>query len=1140
MRILNCRLNRIARNLAALTAQFVVVSSIIKVDVACAQFTTVINSPPTIIGNLQSVDSNTQLNVNTGGSVGDNFDAGKSNRGTSSNIEVNIAGGSVGHSFEAFGGTKVNITGGTVGFNFRAQHGSSVNISGGRVRTQFVAMDGSSVNINGGEIGDDFAAQAGSRVTVSGGSIGDDFHTAGGSMVDVTGGTFTRDLLAEGIVNFGGGSVLGQILVNGGNLTVSGGSIVGLEVDANSTTEISGGRFSFLRARSGSRSVLAGGTIGRQLITNSGSDITLLGGEFRLEGVPIPGLETPGSSLQINLPSGSLLSGTLADGTPFAFTSDDEDSIANGTLTLMAANLPTIGPPVISFPNLTTTLGIREEQVLVVSSGGAVSDGFHAGRGSVTVMIDGTVGADFEAVGATIIITGGKIGDGFDAFDGSTLSMHGGQLGNFADAENSSIDLFGGQIGASFTARNGTVVNVSGGEIEYGLQAQNGSQVNISGGTIKDNFTASSSIVNISGGSVGNFFWAHSDSSVRISGGTIGQGVRAGSRFDVYGGEFRLDGQLIYGLDGEGKALAFNLPPLSVLSGILADGTPFAFTGSQVLGFDEIHDGSLVLHAQALPPTGPTSISVPIVPAPRGARAGQTLTVADGGVVADNFNASWGSTVNIAGGEVGEHFEAIGADVTISGGKVGRAFTALYGSTVHISGGNVGQYFSASRGAVVNISGGTVDRDAVAGRGSIINVSGGHVDSSFTAQEGSIVNVSGGFIDRFFRARNESAVNITAGTLEDLDAFSESVVNISGGTIGYFSTSGTATISGGRFRGISANPGSVVLVSAVDADSLVVRTEDGVNVTGGEFHYGIQVAHGGVANVSGGTFEGSLLLENGTVNLYGGIKNAIAVVHHAFTVNVFGTNFSLDDVDITESLTQNVPHTITTRDVPFSAILADGSPFQLDLRHSLRIGDETFDPNAKLTVTLVLPGDCNVDGVVDAADYVLWRGTLGSSVSALGSGADGNFDGQVTHADYDVWRRNFGETLGGRGGNDSLNTLAVPAPTSSIVICLGSILLVAFGGRETRRIHCYSQNGGAATRIHTVVIQPPPRNGAVSRETAFSTVLPHVDKARSRELGGTGLGLAIVKHLAQSFGGKVGVTSEPGQGSTFIVELPVA
>lgn len=47
-----------------------------------------------------------------------------------------------------------------------------------------------------------------------------------------------------------------------------------------------------------------------------------------------------------------------------------------------------------------------------------------------------------------------------------------------------------------------------------------------------------------------------------------------------------------------------------------------------------------------------------------------------------------------------------------------------------------------------------------------------------------------------------------------------------------------------------------------------------------------------------------------------------------------------------------------------------------------------------------------------------------------------------------------------------------------------------------------------------------------------------VDKARSREVGGTGLGLSIVKHLAQSFGGRVSVSSEPGQGSTFTVELP--
>jgi heavy metal sensor kinase len=46
------------------------------------------------------------------------------------------------------------------------------------------------------------------------------------------------------------------------------------------------------------------------------------------------------------------------------------------------------------------------------------------------------------------------------------------------------------------------------------------------------------------------------------------------------------------------------------------------------------------------------------------------------------------------------------------------------------------------------------------------------------------------------------------------------------------------------------------------------------------------------------------------------------------------------------------------------------------------------------------------------------------------------------------------------------------------------------------------------------------------------------DSARSRESGGTGLGLAIVRRIAESHGGEVGVSSEPGRGSTFELRLP--
>jgi len=48
-----------------------------------------------------------------------------------------------------------------------------------------------------------------------------------------------------------------------------------------------------------------------------------------------------------------------------------------------------------------------------------------------------------------------------------------------------------------------------------------------------------------------------------------------------------------------------------------------------------------------------------------------------------------------------------------------------------------------------------------------------------------------------------------------------------------------------------------------------------------------------------------------------------------------------------------------------------------------------------------------------------------------------------------------------------------------------------------------------------------------------------VDKARSRQLGGAGLGLSIVRWIVEAHGGKIGVNSIPGHGSTFSVELPL-
>ena len=76
-------------------------------------------------------------------------------------------------------------------------------------------------------------------------------------------------------------------------------------------------------------------------------------------------------------------------------------------------------------------------------------------------------------------------------------------------------------------------------------------------------------------------------------------------------------------------------------------------------------------------------------------------------------------------------------------------------------------------------------------------------------------------------------------------------------------------------------------------------------------------------------------------------------------------------------------------------------------------------------------GDFNLDGVVNAADYVVWRSNLGAtSESFLNYNGDGT--NGVDDADYLLWRQNFGQT----GAPPQSIAPPIPEPASMFLLVI--------------------------------------------------------------------------------------------------------
>jgi hypothetical protein len=98
--------------------------------------------------------------------------------------------------------------------------------------------------------------------------------------------------------------------------------------------------------------------------------------------------------------------------------------------------------------------------------------------------------------------------------------------------------------------------------------------------------------------------------------------------------------------------------------------------------------------------------------------------------------------------------------------------------------------------------------------------------------------------------------------------------------------------------------------------------------------------------------------------------------------------------------------------------------------------------NLTIPVPTRLAGDYNSDGIVDAADYTVWRNTLGqNNIGNMGKGADGDASGTIRQADYDIWKSHYGDAMPGLGSGGVAMFLpgAVPEPSAVALLFVATV-----------------------------------------------------------------------------------------------------
>jgi hypothetical protein len=125
-------------------------------------------------------------------------------------------------------------------------------------------------------------------------------------------------------------------------------------------------------------------------------------------------------------------------------------------------------------------------------------------------------------------------------------------------------------------------------------------------------------------------------------------------------------------------------------------------------------------------------------------------------------------------------------------------------------------------------------------------------------------------------------------------------------------------------------------------------------------------------------------------------------------------------------------------------VMAHAADIPLDLVNAFRYTMPAWSVSTLVLVSDGLPGDFNRDGMVDSADYVVWRDTFEQTGNLA---ADANEDNIVDADDYALWRTNFGRSS---SASISARHAAVPEPGSLVLILTAGVAI--FSSRQDTRL----------------------------------------------------------------------------------------